>query len=73
MSQSRDSDGYSGHVSIDLEIDNFKTFIPSYEKDQSAAVPFTPPSLPEKLLAGVITATVWTGIIFTLPGYYLVL
>merc|ERR1711990_462994 len=71
MNRSRDSNGYSGHVSIDLEIDNFKTFTPSYEQDQSTAdVPFTPPSIPEKLLAGMITATVWTGIIFTLPVAY---
>ena len=58
----------TSHTSIEIGLENCKTFTPSYEREEESTVPFSPPSLPEKFLAGILTATVWTGIIFTLPG-----
>jgi len=60
----------TSHTSIEIGLKNCKTFTPSYEREEESTVPFTPPSLPEKFLAGILTATVWTGIIFTLPVAY---
>lgn len=43
------------------------TFVPSYERKQQKEVPFTPPSYGEKFISTFITATVWAGVLVTLP------
>lgn len=43
------------------------TFVPSYERKQQKEVPFTPPSYGEKFISTFLTATVWAGVLVTLP------
>ena len=40
-----------------------QTFTPSYERRDDVEHPFTPPSIGERLMASVLTATVWTGVL----------
>jgi len=54
---------------ISINIEGVKSFTPSYEQKQDE-VPFTPPSMGEKLVASILTATVWTGVLMTLPISY---
>jgi len=51
-----------------IEIEYSATsFVPSYERKQQKEVPFTPPSYGEKFISTFITATVWAGVLVTLP------
>jgi len=55
---------------ISVNIEGMKTFTPSYERRDDVEHPFTPPSIGERLMASVLTATVWTGVLMTLPISY---